>query len=180
MGDQGLVAEFDNGALLVVVDGLGHGEKAAAAASIAIDVCDEYRDEPVEQLVQRCHTALRGTRGAAMSIASVNAPANTLTWLGIGNVGAITVPFTRDERLRHIHSTPGIVGYNLPALAPSSVDLHTGDLIVFATDGIAPDFPNALRPVGSARRIAERILTKHGKDTDDALVLVARYLGGGA
>lgn len=180
IGDRAVVCEFQGGVILAAVDGIGHGTPAAAPAGIAIDLLRKHSEAPVEMLIQLCHEALRGTRGAAVSIGSVDARTDTLTWIAVGNVEAVTIPFARDAPQHHVISGAGIVGYRLPALVRSSIALHPGDLIVFATDGVSPQFADSLRPVGSARRIAERILESYGKSTDDALVLVARYLGGSA
>jgi hypothetical protein len=51
-----------------------------------------------------------------------------------------------------------------------------GDTLVFATDGISTDFRRELVWSLPPQNAAERILARHGKTTDDALVLVARYL----
>jgi len=55
--------------------------------------------------------------------------------------------------------------------------LCPGDLLVFATDGIAPGFETDLHLAQSPGRIADTILNRHFKGTDDALVFVGRYLG---
>jgi hypothetical protein len=49
--------------------------------------------------------------------------------------------------------------------------------VIFATDGIRRDFADGLVPSGSCREIADHILKEHTRGSDDALVLVARYLG---
>ena len=36
--------------------------------------------------MKRCHVALRGTRGAAISIAFISTSEGGMTWLGVGNV----------------------------------------------------------------------------------------------
>src|SRR2546427_31410 len=63
-GDLHLVREVGGGVLVAVVDGLGHGEEAAAAARLAVTTLDQFAPEPIASLVQRCHEALRGTRGS--------------------------------------------------------------------------------------------------------------------
>ena len=77
-GDRHLVAPFRAGVLLAAVDGLGHGSEAALAACTALEVLEAHRAEPVVELVRRCHKALAATRGAVMSLASVDALARTL------------------------------------------------------------------------------------------------------
>src|SRR5216684_479702 len=68
-GDRQAVVLFPGGALVAVVDGLGHGELAAVPAETAIEALERYAREPVVALIQRCHERLRGTRGAVMTLA---------------------------------------------------------------------------------------------------------------
>src|SRR6185503_2896188 len=85
-GDLHVVATFPDGALVAVIDALGHGPEAFAAARVAGATLRAHATESAIALVQRCHEQLRPTRGAVMSVVSFNAPAATVTWLGIGNV----------------------------------------------------------------------------------------------
>jgi phosphoserine phosphatase RsbX len=71
----------------------------------------------------------------------------------------------------------GVVGYNLPSIRTSTTDLYEGDAVAFATDGIETDYSASLAPGVPAQRLAERILDRHGKGTDDALAVVVRYTG---
>jgi hypothetical protein len=183
IGDHHVVASLPKGVLVAVVDGLGHGAEAAHAAQKAVELLRRFAHEPVEQLVRRCHEGLRGTRGVAMTVASFSAD-RLLTWLGVGNVegvvfhsGAEPAPAPSPKVLI---PSAGVVGYRIGPLRPSSLKLHTGDFAIFATDGVKTDFAMRLRPIGSVQRIADRILAEYGKGTDDALVLVLRYLGGAA
>ena len=53
-----------------------------------------------------------------------------------------------------------------------------GDTLILATDGIRSDFLGALLPQGDPpQALADHILARWSKQTDDALVLVVRYLG---
>lgn len=183
-GDRHLVQPFPNGVLIAAVDGLGHGAAAAAAAKIAVATLESHAEEEPEALVHRCHQALRGTRGVVMSLASINAPEGRMAWLGVGNVDGLLLrlsgsPPTREALLMR----GGVVGYQLPPLRTSQLPVTAGDLLIFTTDGIRSDFAAGL-PIDDPllrhqeiQEIADRILARFGKTTDDALVLVARYLG---
>src|SRR5689334_17018978 len=85
-GDVGVVVEFPGGALVAVIDGLGHGDEACKAARAAERVLVAEPQASVSELVQRCHHQLRGTRGAVMSVASFDGRRDTMSWLGVGNV----------------------------------------------------------------------------------------------
>jgi serine phosphatase RsbU (regulator of sigma subunit) len=181
-GDQFSIRQFGGGVLLGVVDGLGHGLEAAAAAGIAVDTLEHHPEEPIVPLVRRCHEALRGTRGVAMSVASIDAVDGTMSWLAVGNVEGVLIRGEQEkvERSERILLRGGVIGYQLPSLRASITPVRAGDTLAFATDGIRSDFAEGLRPLGSPQGNAEEILAKYGKGSDDALVLVARYLGGRA
>jgi serine phosphatase RsbU (regulator of sigma subunit) len=177
-GDVHLVAEFTGGVLVGVIDGLGHGLEAAVAAREAARVLAATPGEPLDALVERCHEALRRTRGAVMSLASFDAR-GSMTWAGVGNVDAILLRggAAAGARREAIAPRGGIVGYQLPSLRPAVLPVAAGDLLVMATDGVHSGFAEALRVDAPPRELAEGILARHGRGSDDALVLVARWLG---
>jgi negative regulator of sigma-B (phosphoserine phosphatase) len=181
-GDRHVVQPFASGVLLAVLDGLGHGEPAGAAARLAAAILAEHAEEPLSLLVERCHTSLAHTRGVVMSLASVSTVDHTMSWLGVGNVGAVLL--RRDPAAKpaqeHLLLRPGVVGQKLPVLQPALLRVEPGDTLVLATDGIRSGFTAALTPGRSPRELADGILARHGRDDDDALVLVARLQGAAA
>jgi serine phosphatase RsbU (regulator of sigma subunit) len=191
-----LVKLHERGALVAVVDGVGHGEKAAMVAQTATATLAEHAHESPAALLERCHRVLKGTRGVVMSLASFEVSTHSLTWLGIGNVEGILLRAKalklkwpmNDPALFSTEGIPrearesillkgGIVGYQLPSLRPVTHPVEAGDILIFATDGIRSTFSRALPLAGSPQEIADYILAEHRRGTDDALVLVARYQG---
>lgn len=167
-------------ALLAAIDGIGHGESAAAASRVASASLESHFTDPLVALVQECHEALRSTRGVVLSVCAINFENSTLTWLGVGNVQGLLV---RSANSLHPgnHSLllrPGVVGSRLPALQSATLPFSPGDTLVFATDGIRSDFADDVITHESPQRSADRILAKYYKGNDDALVVVARLLGG--
>jgi serine/threonine protein phosphatase PrpC len=178
-GDRHLVQPSGRGVLVAVVDGLGHGQEATTAAKTAVTILAAHADESITSLVKRCHEALIKTRGATMTVASVNVFDGTLTWLGIGPVEGVLLRANTKATpaIENVLLRGGVVGYQLPALQASAMPLFGGDLLVLASDGIRSGFVQGLAVADSPQQIADRILTDHFKGTDDALVLVVRYLG---
>jgi phosphoserine phosphatase RsbX len=179
-GDLHLVQPFPHGVLVAVVDGLGHGEEAAVAAQAAMAALVPRADHSALVLMKHCHEALHGTRGAALTLASFNELDGTVTWLGVGNVDGVVLRAqpqaapTRDYVLLH----GGVVGLQLPPLRAFILPVAPGDTLIMATDGVRPGFAEGLPLKEPPQQLADRILARDGKGTDDALVLVARYLGG--
>lgn len=178
-GDRHVVKPFPSGVLVAAADGLGHGEEAAAAAKLAVRLLERYAHEAVIGLLQRCHEHLRETRGVALSLASFRAPDGVMTWLGVGNVEGILLRAAANpkDRRESLVLRGGVVGGQLPPLRASVVPVMPGDTLIFATDGIRGAFGEGLSLGEPAQRLADQILARQATGTDDALVLVARYLG---
>lgn len=176
-GDGYVVEAIRGGALLGVVDGLGHGVDAQTAAELALATMRDAAEESPEEIIKRCHLALTRTRGVVMTVASI--VSGTLRWVGVGNVeGAL---FRAEARDRAVESAPlrgGVVGYQIPVLRPASVQLDAGDLCVLTTDGVSPGFWEKVGTSNPVREVASEILARFARGDDDALVLAARYLGG--
>jgi len=133
-GDRQAVMLFPGGALVAVVDGLGHGELAAVPAETAIEALERYAREPVVALIQRCHERLRGTRGAVMSLASFREADSTMTWLGVGNVVGVLLRADPGAvpRQEYLSLRGGVVGDQLPRLDAS---VHSGRTRRYADSG---------------------------------------------
>lgn len=176
-GDLSLVKSVDSRTLVAVVDALGHGEDAASAAHAAIATLDRYARESLPELVKRCHTALAGMRGVVLGIASFDPVAATMTWLGVGNICGILLRANGTARPARISLVPaaGFIGSEPIVAVPRVVALLPGDTIFLASDGIRDGFTDALALPGSPQDLADHIMSRYAKGTDDALVLVARY-----
>ena len=178
-GDLHLVKPVGGGVLVAVVDGLGHGAAAAAAARAAVATLNRHAQESVLPLLQRCHQALAGTRGVVVSVALFDRADGSMTWLGVGNVeGVLLYADAGGRRGRErLVTRGGIVGSELPPLRAEVLAVAPGDTLVLATDGIQSGFADELIVEAPPQQLADQILTRSGKRTDDALVLVARYVG---
>ncbi len=176
-GDSYIIKPFKNGILMAVMDGLGHGYEAAQASNAAIATLKNHAGEPIIPLVTRCHEALKGTRGVVMSIASFNSTNNIMTWLGVGNVEVILL---REEGNKLSKKSPllrgGVLGYQMPPLRENALPVMRGDMLIFVTDGIRSGFESGIRICDTPQQIADDIMTRFARGTDDALVLVVRYI----
>jgi hypothetical protein len=169
--------------LLAVIDGLGHGPDAAHAAGLARITLEENPRADVVTLVEHCHDALRHSRGAVMTLVQLRLPGPTMTWLGVGNVegrlirGRRRLEGTRDPD-EAVLLMAGVVGYRLPRLTPATLPLRAGDSVMLATDGLQGGaLETMLEDSTSAQAQANSLLATHGRETDDALVVVLRYRG---
>ncbi len=177
-----VVKEFGQGALAAVVDGLGHGGDAAVAGRTVAATLSDFAHESAISLFRHCHEAAQKTRGVVMSLASFNKGDGTMTWAGVGNVEGLLyrADANASPAAEYLLLRSGGVGFNLPELRATVIPVMPGDTLILATDGVRSNFSQALiQSLHEApQKIAERILAQNKKETDDALVLAVRFLGG--
>ena len=174
-GDRCVIAAANGTALIAVIDGIGHGAEAAAAANVAATVLETSPQESLRTLFDRCHAQLRATRGAAMTVARFESHGRTLDWLGTGNIKTVLLRrsahgFTCTDLLTY----SGVVGAQVTKYAASQTEVASGDVLILATDGIDRKFIDSIRYDEAPQAQAERLLAAYRSPTDDALVLVAR------
>jgi hypothetical protein len=174
-GDQCHVSQDYERALIGVIDGLGHGTAAAAAADAATAQLASANGRSLSQLMAGCHERLRATRGAAMTLISLDMKARQLEWIGVGNVVAVLLhPLVSGRVARtQLFGRGGVVGAMMPATSTSGTSFAPGDMIVAATDGVDIGFIDDISGFEPPQKLAERLLQRHRSGDDDALVLVA-------
>jgi negative regulator of sigma-B (phosphoserine phosphatase) len=177
-GDVHVAEELPNGILLGVIDGLGHGPEAAVAARRAVAELEARPEGSLASRVRNCHEALRRTRGAVMTLVAFDVVSRTMTWVGVGNIDGLLIRAHggTGRAAESIMLRGGVVGHQLPVLRESELAVLPGDVLVLVTDGIDGGFRSTVSPTGTAQEIADRILSRHARPSDDALVLVARLL----
>ena len=178
-GDLGVVAVLPEGLLVAAIDGLGHGGEAARAAREAGEVVRERASEELGPLIERCHDALRNTRGAVIGLAFMSHVRRTMTWLGVGNIEGLVLSADPSalQPKGYLALGSGVLGHELPSVRIATLDVRPGDVLILATDGVEAAFADSVDISGSAQDISERILAVHWKPVDDALVLAVRYVG---
>jgi phosphoserine phosphatase RsbX len=178
-GDLYVIIPFHDGSLVAVIDGLGHGPEAAAAAKAAARILESDAAASLSSLIQRCHEGLRRTRGVVMSLASFSNHDSSMTWAGVGNVEGMLVRAdpTATPRREAFTTRSGVIGYQLPSLRPEKLVVSTGDMLVMVTDGIQSAFRARVSHPEDPQGLADAIMADYRKESDDALVLVARYVG---
>ena len=127
-----IVADKQRTAVLLV-DGLGHGPEAAAAAAAATKSFSEHASGPADRVLVALDAAIRGTRGAALSIALIDHAANDLQFCGVGNVDGRVFD---DGPAAYLVPQNGIVGSGMPPLRCANVPWHKGSRLVMHSDGV--------------------------------------------
>ncbi|MFL9826709.1 SpoIIE family protein phosphatase [Rhodoplanes sp. SY1] len=175
-GDAWACRRIDTVEQVALVDGLGHGREAAAAAEAALASFATTDRAGPDRILCRMDEAIRTTRGAAVVVASIEPATRRLVVAGIGNVRAALF----GRRRVHIESVPGIVGTGIRTPRPLELHWTDRDLLVLWSDGVAAGLDvdrSLLRLKHQPDAVARRLLDEFATGTDDAAV-VCTLLGG--
>lgn len=170
-GDQWLVQERPDGLRVAVVDGLGHGSEAEAAALAAVQALHAGPDlGPVDALL-RCDQALRGTRGAAASVVTIDRARGVLLFAGIGNVeGRLRC----GDRERYFSPNRGVLGRGVRRPHELEFALDGAWTVLLHSDGIRARELADIDARRSLDELARDLIASHARDTDDATAVIVR------
>ncbi len=173
-GDAWAVAAEQERPAIIVVDGLGHGEGAAAAARRAVQI---FRGDPgasPRALVAAIHDALRGSRGAAVSVARIDRARRVLTYAGLGNVGGVVAA---NGTARHLMSSNGTAGHDAARINELSYPWSAEALLVMHSDGLGSRWALDRYPGLPGRHpalVAGVLYRDWSRGRDDVTVVAAR------
>jgi anti-sigma regulatory factor (Ser/Thr protein kinase) len=174
-GDSWAVSNGGNVRTLFVADGLGHGQEAASAAVEAVRLFHRFNGHQVATLLDYVHGGLRGTRGAAVSVARFDPDSGRVAFAGIGNVAGT---LAANGELKHMVSMAGTAGYVVRKIQSFEYPFESG-LVILHSDGVSMNwtldrYPNlhAAHPT----LIAAILYRDFGRQRDDATVLVGKWL----
>ncbi len=176
-GDGWSFVRLGQSMAVAVVDGLGHGPKAAEASQAALLAFHQcIRDVGPSQALQLAHQALRATRGAVMAIATINATTGRLCYSGIGNISGVV---HAADALVRLASIDGTVGYGLRKARESVVDWSRHSTLIMNSDGLSSKW-NLARHPGllhcEPALIAAVLHRDFARNTDDSTVVVVKGL----
>ncbi len=173
-GDAYYIRHDGSRTLVAVVDGLGHGAGAAAAARVALDVLGEWTDEPLDALVLTAHDALRATRGAVMGVALIDRAKNRMQFAGVGNIS--TRVYNSPQPIHPI-SINGTLGARLVKVPVWTYSWMEGTILIMSSDGVSAswdinDYPSLLEQ--HPQIISGVLMRDYERISDDATVVVIR------
>lgn len=129
-GDAWQVRYLGDIALVLVVDGLGHGTAAAKAAERAVTIFRDKAYAGLEDLLTELHRGLAQTRGAAVAVAELDFARGRLSYSGIGNIAGTLIAGPRVQRLVSLNGIAGHVASRIRAFeyafsAPPTLLVHS-------------------------------------------------------
>ena len=179
-GDGWCRTVWEDGWTVMLADGLGHGPIAADASHAAARVFTgaDPADGP-EEILAQLHTALRPTRGAAVSIARVDLAAGLVFFGGVGNVAGVLVG--ADGTLRRMVSNNGTIGHIAKYMKAFTYPIGNTVMLVLASDGLGTSwridtYPGLLNCHPTL--LAGVLFRDFSRGRDDVTVLACRIGGG--
>jgi anti-sigma regulatory factor (Ser/Thr protein kinase) len=174
-GDSWGVEQNENNTVVLVADGLGHGPEARDASMEAVRMMRLNPQLGPQEMLERCHLALRSTRGAAVSVARIDRDRNKVTFAGVGNVAAQI--YSGAKLVQHLVSVNGTAGHHSHKLREFSYPWPSDGMMVLHSDGLATG-TNAETRQGLAMRdpalIAGVLYRDFTRGNDDSTVVVAK------
>jgi anti-sigma regulatory factor (Ser/Thr protein kinase) len=162
---------------ITVIDGLGHGVDAGAAAREAVRSVEAHPLRSVEEKLEFAHQALKHTRGAAMAVAEIHPGSGHIAFAGVGNIIGATASA---DALRRMVSFDGTVGHEMHKIKVFDYSLEPGHVLVMHSDGLKSQWKFDRYPELLARDpllIAGVLYRDYFRGHDDVTVVVARVEG---
>lgn len=173
-GDDCYIRREPDRVFLALIDAAGHGASAREMADLVRKTLD--RMPPCAELghcLAQLHEHLRGTRGAAVALVGLRSVEDR--WVGSYVAVGDLVLCVVGERIRRLPVSDGIVGMAVHSKPVFPLELHRGERLLMASDGIRPGFESELamgRLPLQPLELARKVVFEHQLEHDDSSCLV--------
>lgn len=187
-GDAFVSIAWDDGILVGVIDGVGHGREAHRAACAARQYVEKHFDRPLAEIFSGTARVCHGTRGVVMALARFDCIPDTqreeclqqridrITFASIGNIEARAYGGSGRMNLQVRRGILGLMGFmHQPVVSTSN--WCADHMLVIHSDGVRShwsfdSFPEFITL--PADQVAAKLLHNMGRAEDDATVLVVK------
>lgn len=176
-GDGGSIRYANNKTLVLLGDGLGHGEFAKEAVDTAIDAFNNSNCSDPSDIIREMHIAVKKTRGLVASIGILDHQTKKWQVSGIGN---IAVRLQRGLEYKNYSSYNGIIGLNIPKrIDNNDYEMEKFQQFILCSDGIKTrwdlmHYPSILKY--DPMLLAAAIYKDQARRTDDMTVMIVKVL----
>jgi anti-sigma regulatory factor (Ser/Thr protein kinase) len=174
-GDAWSIARSEACTAMLVVDGLGHGPAAAAAARAAGAAFSRRPFDAPADAMRQLHLALAGTRGAAAAYALLDHSGCRVGYCAVGNIRSCLVSADHLQGMVSYDGTLGLPGARAAPVRqfeyPWPADAH----LIMHSDGLSERWSRAGHGALFQHHeavIAAELYRDHGRGRDDATILV--------
>tara|TARA_Y100001960_G_C14632449_1_gene806507 strand:+ start:173 stop:757 length:585 start_codon:yes stop_codon:yes gene_type:complete len=173
-GDGHFIHLMDGGAIVVIIDVLGHGPNAARLARMMESKLEEIVCDDIKQIVNTLHEDLVGSLGAALTVVYFDLDSKVARGIGIGN----TLIRQLGHNYRSFAAQAGIVGELLPTLRPFEFSFEADETYLFTTDGVKENIDREELEFANSKALdylSCHFVRSFSKPYDDATAIVVRY-----
>ena len=179
-GDGYLLTRDGDRIMLAVVDGVGSGRDAHAAAEVCLRALRTEGGHEPGPVFDRCHKALEGTRGAALALISVDLATARLVWAAVGDIDGCVFRGQDGKSVASMVQKAGTLGHHYSGIHLQDHALLPGDLVAVSSDGVSRRYRDQLPDMVSPGQFAESCLGTFGRANDDRTFAVLSFQKGGA
>lgn len=169
-GDTWCVEQSPDAVVVLVMDGLGHGSFAAAAARAGAEALRADPFAAPRDVLARAHALMSGTRGGAGACARLST--GRLSYAGIGN---ITGTLVEAQKSQGLVSHNGTLGLGQRRVQQFEYGHGAGAILVMHSDGLSARWDLRHRRellVHHPAVLAAVLYRDHARGRDDATVVV--------
>jgi len=175
-GDDGAFVRTDEGLLIVIADGLGHGTAARDSSSRVARIARSEPNKGLEGLLHASDTALSGLRGAAVTVALVHEHQARVDCAAVGNVMCAIERRDRSSKFGSEQWTLGVPAMRRKVRVEQQ-SFPANSLLLLQSDGVSARATLSAHPdlfVDHPLIVAHFIATTFGRGNDDVTVAVVR------
>jgi anti-sigma regulatory factor (Ser/Thr protein kinase) len=174
-GDAWATCQEGPRSLILLVDGLGHGQPAADACREALRAFEANVTAPPHAILEAIHLALKSTRGAAAAVAEIELGRAQVRFAGVGNIAGVLLGSREGDR--HLVSHNGTLGHEVRRIDEFTYPWRPDGLLVLHSDGLTSRWdltPYAGLTERHPSLIAGILYRDVRRGRDDVTVVVAR------
>lgn len=169
-GDAFAAVDGPTGLVLAVIDGLGHGTGAAAAAAAVRKALSASGHPTLPAALQTADAVARGSRGAVAGVLWIQP--HRAQWAGVGNVTMRALP---DGRC--LSGDSGCLGVRRAEVRERTI-APVPQALLLHSDGVPSQTSTDRLPLTSARRLAERAVLRSSVRDDATAIGIVHRIGG--
>jgi serine phosphatase RsbU (regulator of sigma subunit) len=174
-GDGVFAHQSDSRALFAIIDGLGHGEPAAAMTRRIITALRPLAEKDPQRIIERLNEQCGGDLGAVIGVLEIDTSSGESVFAGVGDT--TTYIFSTSEK--KLVSGAGILGHQYRPGPAQRIRVRPGDLVMMHSDGVSRVRFEEVRKFArlSPPVVAKKTVVHFGTDYADATCLVIKVSG---
>lgn len=176
-GDGAVIRHVGGKTMVLLGDGLGHGEFAKQAVDAAIETFTHTNYAEPADIIREVHAAVKKTRGLVATVAILDHQTKKWQISGVGNIAS---RLQRGLEYKNYTSYNGIIGLNIPNRIENNLyEMEKFQQLILCSDGIKTrwdlvQYPTILKY--DPMLLAAAIYKDHARRTDDMTIMIVKVL----